>query len=140
YDAKTIDQDFAERDYFHGRGMDLPRNPNTERPKPIQHPHASIGFSNKAGNKLRVAFSVPVRDGGGDVLGVLALTLDPRYLLEMPQALEGGPVTSRREVCLVDRRGQIIQSIGSPDVFPIMSIIRPAAAPGPANSEEAGSE
>jgi serine/threonine protein kinase len=77
YLAANIGVDYSFRDYFHGRGVDLP--PGTPDLAPISHPHRSIVFRSRATGRDMVVFSVPVRVPGGDgapVLGVLGMSVE----------------------------------------------------------------
>jgi hypothetical protein len=75
---EAIDQYFWWRDYFHGRGFDLPRVLDRPRPadvKLITHAHQSIVFRSTAGaHALMVLFSVPVwASSSPEPVGVLTM-------------------------------------------------------------------
>lgn len=77
--GKTIDQNYAFRDYFHGQGYGM--DPDTQGIEPIHDVHRSHVFRSQATNRRMVAFSVPVFgesiDGEKpDVIGVLAMTAE----------------------------------------------------------------
>jgi serine/threonine-protein kinase len=76
--ASFIGKRFAERDYFHGQGEDF--DPKAVREiKPLSRPARSSVFRSRTDGKLKVAFSVPVRDGGkreGKVIGVLSMGVE----------------------------------------------------------------
>jgi hypothetical protein len=64
---KGIGVNYAFRDYFHGRGRDLPEG--TKDVAPTQHPHRSIVFRSRNTGTYMVVFSVPVRSLPAPVLG-----------------------------------------------------------------------
>jgi serine/threonine protein kinase len=70
------DQTFKHRDYFHGQGHDL--DPKVGNVEPIKGPYLSTVLESKLDNPpLRiVVFSVPVRDGRGETLGVLCMSVN----------------------------------------------------------------
>lgn len=72
-------QRFAYRDYFHGRGYDLPAGTGAEI-APLRTVHRSVVFRGKSQNDLMVAFSAPVWSdelgaAGRDVIGVLVMVV-----------------------------------------------------------------
>ena len=86
YDEKTVGENFAFRDYFHGQGLDYEASP--EAAEPIRDVHRSIVFTSQATRKRMVAFSVPVwsdnpRSEQSDVLGVLAMTVELGHFSEL---------------------------------------------------------
>lgn len=92
-DNKTIGRNFAFRDYFHGRGADLP--PDTAGIKPVETPHQSIVFIGKSSRRRQVAFSVPVRGPSPNpkqapVLGVLASTVELGSFAELRSGKQEG--------------------------------------------------
>lgn len=92
-DNRTIGRSFAFRDYFHGRGADLP--PETTDIKPIEAPYQSIVFVGKSSKRRQVAFSVPVRAPSPDpkkapVLGVLASTVELGSFAELRSGKQSG--------------------------------------------------
>lgn len=77
--GKTIDQNYAFRDYFHGQGYGM--DPETKGIEPIRDVHRSHVFRSQATNRRMVAFSVPVfgeNEEGEEreVIGVLAMTAE----------------------------------------------------------------
>jgi eukaryotic-like serine/threonine-protein kinase len=73
-----IGRDYAFRDYFHGQGLDLPRD---ARPRPLKQPYLSIVFTSEATDRRTVALSVPIFDQpsqaeGRRVIGVLCHAVD----------------------------------------------------------------
>jgi serine/threonine protein kinase len=74
---KYLGQSYAYRDYFHGRGEELDPQTTPGPIEPLTEPYRSAVFRSTIDHKLKVAFSVPIRKSrGGDVLGVLAMTVD----------------------------------------------------------------
>jgi hypothetical protein len=75
--ARSLGQNYAHRDYFHGRGRDLNES-EAAGIEPIQQPHRSTVFLSRVDKKLKVAFSVPVRTSQpeAEVIGVLAMTVE----------------------------------------------------------------
>jgi len=79
FSQNTLAQDFAFRDYFHGKGQDL--GEDSVDLKPIREAHRSNIFKSQATQNFMVAFSVPVwsitkNGNNGDVIGVLAMTVE----------------------------------------------------------------
>ncbi|MFO0578242.1 MAG: protein kinase [Polyangia bacterium] len=105
-ESETIGKSWAFRDYFHGRGRDLPRDQVPADLRPIRAPHRSVVFSSQASGNRIVAFSVPIWSGRRDdprsqVLGVLGMTVELGRFGELrPGAREG----SRQVAVLVDSR------------------------------------
>lgn len=83
--SKTIGENWAFRDYFHGLGRDLPKDSPLTSLKPIHAPHRSSVFYSGATGALTVAFSVPVfaefhpisgkPNQSSQILGVLGMTV-----------------------------------------------------------------
>ena len=55
-ESETIGKSWAFRDYFHGRGRDLPRDQVPADLRPIRAPHRSVVFSSQASGNRIVAF------------------------------------------------------------------------------------
>lgn len=72
-----IGQNFAYRDYFHGKGRDLTPE-ELKAGEHIEEVHRSTCFHSKHDKKLKVAFSVPLwsDDGHKRFLGVLAMAVE----------------------------------------------------------------
>lgn len=101
--SSTIGQSWAFRDYFHGRGLDLPRNTSPQSIAPITKPHRSAVFLSEATNRRLVAFSVPIwsPQTPSQVIGVLGMTVELGGFGE----LRPGPDSSERQIAvLVDGR------------------------------------
>jgi hypothetical protein len=81
YDERTLDKNFAYRDFFHGQGRDLPEG---AQPPPITDVHRSIVYKSQASGRPRtIAFTVPIREGRArpagphrPILGVLGCTIE----------------------------------------------------------------
>lgn len=56
---KSIGVNYAYRDYFHGRGRDLPSRAGDI--EPLSRPHKSIVFQSRNTGRYMVVFSIPVR-------------------------------------------------------------------------------
>ncbi|WP_442484643.1 protein kinase domain-containing protein [Aeoliella sp. SH292] len=98
----SVGSNYASRDYFHGQGSNLPEG--TTVIKPVSEPHRSAVYESTSTHKLKVAFSVPVRDQlipttTSKVSGVLAMSLDLGSFLALEDQLPPG-----KEVLLVDLR------------------------------------
>ncbi len=103
-DKKTIDRNYAFRDYFHGQGYDLA--PGASDVAPIRKPHRSIVFTSHATGNRMVAFSVPVfgaadEQGNQAVVGVLAMTVELGKFAELHP---GNRATSSQIAVLIDSR------------------------------------
>jgi serine/threonine-protein kinase len=118
YSKKTIGENFARRDYFHGLGHDLPLGADRAGVEPIHDVRLSITYRSQTDAATRVAYSVPIWEGGDDSpgtqpLGVLAMSvitgqfelLDNAILVDLrPDALSG-----------VERKGLVLQHPRLPD-------------------------
>ncbi len=79
----SIGWNFAYRTYFHGESTDLAAGVEAKRQmydvEPIAKPHFSAPFISTTSKVWKVAISTPIFEQGdrqGDVVGVLALTID----------------------------------------------------------------
>ncbi len=97
----TIGENFAHRDYFHGKGAELPEG--TRNLKPIDSPHLSAVYRSTSTRYLKVAFSVPIENGlkgaRRKVVGVLAMSVDLGEFNVLENDLPPG-----HEVVLIDLR------------------------------------
>jgi hypothetical protein len=95
-------KNYAYRDYFHGRGADLPET--TRNLKPLRDAHQSVVYRSTSTNRLKVAFSVPIENkrSGDDrrVVGVLSMSVD----LGAFNSLKKEELPPDYEVVLIDRR------------------------------------
>lgn len=111
FDKKTVGQNYAFRDYFHGRG-DLPEGTKAE---PIRAAHLSNVFVSTATNDRKVAFSCPLWSTEDDrskrrVVGVLSVTVTLGKFAEL-RAPEG---SERSQVAaLVDVKPDSTKRAGS---------------------------
>jgi serine/threonine protein kinase/class 3 adenylate cyclase len=103
----SVGSNYAHRDYFHGKGTDLPEG--SVGVEPINAPHRSAVYESTSTHRLKVAFSVPVRDqpiptNTSKAAGVLAMSLDLGGFLALEDELPPG-----KEVLLVDLRADEIE-------------------------------
>jgi hypothetical protein len=107
-DPQLVGRDFSWRDYFHGMG----RNDADDQGKmgPLRRAHLSTRFSAVTDKTFRVACSIPVWDGeaGGQVLGVLTITLAPKQFLVLPEGIKD----DQRLILFLDRTGQVADQCG----------------------------
>ena len=75
-DIGTIDKNWNYRDYFHGHNREYKKGETPADLKPINKPHLSLAFRSKATKRFMVAISVPIRDDKGEVVGILARTME----------------------------------------------------------------
>ncbi|MCI0492381.1 MAG: hypothetical protein L0Z07_05550, partial [Planctomycetes bacterium] len=98
-------ENYAHRDYFHGRGADLAAG--TANLDPIKSPHLSAVYRSTSTGHLKVAFSAPIENGlsGKDrkVVGVLAMSVDLGEFDVLEKKLPPG-----QEVVLIDLRESTI--------------------------------
>lgn len=110
--TETLGKNFAYRDYFHGRGEDLPADTPAGSIPPATSPRISTAYRSKGDTGYKVAITVPIRSASGDrVVGIVARSVQLGDLLnEFTDLLD----TSRtdgidRILTLVDsRNGQVI--------------------------------
>lgn len=130
FDKKTIGQNYAYRDYFHGRGTE---QPTTGDVAPIRAPHLSNVFTSTATRERKVAFSVPIWSRDADrakrrVVGVLSVTIALGQFAELKT--DGASDTSPIAV-LVDLRPDSDGRVGSILEHPYLTqLLHDAAAPG----------
>lgn len=102
YSPESVGQSYARRDYFHGRGADLPEG--AEGVEPIRGPHRSAVYeSTSERGELKVAFSAPIYgvtsgQGAPPVIGVVAMSISLGDFAEF-QELEA---TTGAEILLID--------------------------------------
>jgi len=74
--SKTVDQNFAFRDYFHGRNEAIFETNAPTDLAPIRAPHVSRTYLSTSSGRFRVAISVPIWDLAEEhVIGVLARSI-----------------------------------------------------------------
>ncbi len=73
--GKSLGENYAWRDYFHGLDFQYDKDKVPADVAPIQEPHVSVAFISENTNRYMVGLSVPVRDTDGKVIGVFARTL-----------------------------------------------------------------
>lgn len=105
--SRSVGNNYAHRDYFHGQGQDLPEG--STNVKPIDSPHRSAVYESSSTRRLKVAFSVPVWDSpqptnASEVAGVFAMSVDLGGFLALEEELPAG-----KEVLLVDLRQDEIE-------------------------------
>jgi hypothetical protein len=112
YDKKTVGQNYAFRDYFHGKGNEQPTSADAE---PIRAPHLSNVFVSTATNERKVAFSVPIWSVDAErsrrrVVGVLSATLALGEFAELrtSRSSETAPIAA-----LIDLRPDSGRRVGS---------------------------
>ncbi|MEZ6127446.1 MAG: protein kinase [Planctomycetaceae bacterium] len=108
FSEKTVGQNYAWRDYFHGRNVEYAEDAIPADVRPIQEAHVSLAFTSEGTNRLMLALSVPVRDAQGDVIGVFARTLHLGDLQQrLGQDIQGHDLQhshSAPVIALADRR------------------------------------
>lgn len=86
--GETIGQRWSHRDYFHGKGEDVPEG--TKNVAPIEHPHRSAVYESGSTRNRTVAFSVPIRsdDEARTVIGVVGMSVPVGGFGEMRSSAE----------------------------------------------------
>ena len=80
--AKTIDKNWAHRDYFHGLNQQFAEDEEPDEIQPLAEPHVSLAYRGTSQEKYKVAISVPVMNTDDkSVIGVLARTSELGQLL-----------------------------------------------------------
>jgi hypothetical protein len=105
-------ENWAHRDYFHGKGYDMKPEEVGEHREIIRHAHRSIVFRSKADNLLKVCFTVPIvahSNGeddaeGPETLGILGMSVQ----LGAFQALKMGS-DSRQHAVLINTNQQMLE-------------------------------
>lgn len=106
FSRKSVGSKYAYRDYFHGKGADLPDEQADANP--ITEPYHSAVYFSTSTEKLKVAFSVPIWNGvrSADqraVAGVLAMSVDLGDFAVLEEKRQ-----TNRQVLLVDLRADYI--------------------------------
>lgn len=113
-DGRTIDEHYAHRDYFHGRGVEYSREDLPDDISMRSEPGVSIPFRSEATRKYMVALAVPIRDAEGKELGLITRTIHLDDLLKDWEEQVGVDQTrnsrdrSDRQLALVDLRSNQI--------------------------------
>jgi hypothetical protein len=108
---KSLGENYAHRDYFHGQGRDLDPESLTTSPPPLEEPHQSAVYESTSTGHLKMAFSAPVWDSQSGaaqkVLGVLGMSVDLNefYVLEA-KLIEG------QQVVLLNLATDYVESAG----------------------------
>lgn len=97
---------YVWRDYFHGRGWQMPHDTPAGSVPPITKPHVSHAFRSEATHRFMVAWSVPVRDDEGNVIAVLARTTHLDQLLA-DYDLQGASTRHDDEVHQLNGNGRV---------------------------------
>lgn len=90
FSERTLGDNFSWRDYFHGRGLDFPRDNVPEDISPLSTPHVSVAYKSTTTDRQTVALSVPVRNSAGEIIGVFARTV---HLGDLQARLRGQMAT-----------------------------------------------
>ena len=75
YSERTIGENFAWRDYFHGQGVDFERGQQPQGLTPLKQPHVSAAYKSTTTDRQTVALSVPLFAADGAIIGVFARTV-----------------------------------------------------------------
>ncbi len=107
--ADSRGQDYSHRDYFNGQETPLPVD--AKNVPPIAAPHQSTVYQSTTTGQLKVAFSVPIRNGADlaadrEVVGVLAMSVDLGDFRVLENELRRG-----LEVVLIDLRTDYIEEL-----------------------------
>jgi hypothetical protein len=85
YSKKTVDKNFATREYFHGQDHERQAAAGTA-PEPIREPHRTSVFLSHTTQTWMVAFSVPIWSLAAEskeVIGVLCMAVEVGNFLEL---------------------------------------------------------
>ncbi len=83
---RTLDRQWAHRDYFHGQGREYDEDELPTDLAPITETHLSLAFQSRATGRAIVALSVPIKDKTGSVIAILAGTRELGSVLSAPYA------------------------------------------------------
>jgi serine/threonine protein kinase/class 3 adenylate cyclase len=104
----SLGNNYSHRDYFHGRGTDLPEGSGDL--EPISGPHLSAVYRSTTTRQFKVAFSVPIENGRSGaarkVVGVLAMSVDLGEFNVLENVLDR---QRGQEVVLIDLRRDNIE-------------------------------
>lgn len=120
----TIGVDYSFRDYFHGRGRDLPRG--DQPPTPIDVPYLSIVFDSEATHLRTVVLSVPIfsdeaSQGERRVVGVIGHGVALGHFAE----LRADEMSGNNQIAVLidgreDARGRAGAILEHPDLKPLL--------------------
>jgi hypothetical protein len=104
----SLDENFAHRDYFHGRNEEFLPQQLPEGLSPIDKPHLSMVYTSSTTGRYKVALSVPIfdYDDPKKVIGVLARSIYlGELLVEYEELLRDNYADGvSRVIALVDNR------------------------------------
>lgn len=106
--GKTVDRNFAFRDYFHGLNQSFSTDSVPPDIQPIRQPHVCRVYESTNTGSLRVALTVPVWDPAEEnVIGVLGRSMNVNdLLLDYERSVQSqGEDNVGRELALIDSRG-----------------------------------
>lgn len=140
--SPTVGKNWSFRDYFHGRGRDLPAPADGSGRRvevaPIRGPHRSAVFDSQASGNSIVAFSVPVwsepsESGPPEVVGVLGMTVRLGHFGELNPGERQG---AQQVAALIDSREDLPGERGLILQHPLLSRMlaqrsTPSASPRP---------
>lgn len=109
---RTINHNYAHRDYFNGLGENLtPEEAARRHLRPIREPYRSVVFQSEANKHFMVGFSVPIRSADSkdkESLGVLCMTVELGHFVELHGTnnqiavlVDTRPVSERNEAGLI---------------------------------------
>ncbi len=119
FSERTLGDNFAWRDYFHGRGLDYPRDDVPADIAPLSSPHVSVAYKSTTTDRQTVALSVPVRNSTGQIIGVVARTV---HLGDLQARLRGQMATEdstevERVIALAEiREGSLVRLLDHPSL------------------------
>jgi serine/threonine protein kinase len=106
YNERTVDRNWQFRDYFHGHGLNYPRDKVPDDVAPIQKPYISMAYKSAASDIYRIAITVPIFNAAHDrVIGVLGRSIALSKILAAykPQlAVDAGEKQVERTIALFD--------------------------------------
>lgn len=106
YNGETLGRNFRFRDYFHGQNREYLPHEVSESVAPLTERHVSLAFRSDATGKYMVAFSVPVKDSSGNVIGVFCRTahLGELQVIQEQRLKSETDDSVRRVIALIDSR------------------------------------
>ncbi|MDB5389609.1 MAG: Serine/threonine protein kinaserelated protein [Planctomycetaceae bacterium] len=108
YNTETVDREWRDRDYFHGKGREYAHGQIPADVGPIQKPHISMAYKSDADGFYRIAITVPIYSATRDqVIGVLGRSISlPKILAAYKPQLQadaGEKQQIERTIALFDR-------------------------------------